>query len=344
MQKKIIALAVASLVSGAALAQTAPNNVTVWGIVDMGYLYQGSNIAPGGDNYSGIDSGGHDGSRFGFTGEEDLGNGLSAGFYTRFNFQSDYSGTLAVSKNYAYLSGKTWGKVTAGNFANPVDDAVAIIESKSMGWGNTVVAMRVQDIAYNAAKYTSPNWGGFDFTIGYSTQYQNAQDVATSAESPAWFAGANFKSGGLKLAFGMVNVKRDSIDGKKSEYALAGDYDFGAFRVGAAYNRASIDTNTRNHDRDAWVINGGWSITPIDQLTLSYSASTHDYNTAGVSDYDTSAWGLSYTHAFSKRTNFYASAYTADAPNGFITMSSDFGTTVKSNFENAAKFGIRHKF
>ena len=35
MQKKIIALAVAGLVSGAAFAQS---NVTIYGAVDMGYL------------------------------------------------------------------------------------------------------------------------------------------------------------------------------------------------------------------------------------------------------------------------------------------------------------------
>jgi predicted porin len=36
MQKKLIALAVASLASGAAFAQT---NVTIYGIVDAGYVY-----------------------------------------------------------------------------------------------------------------------------------------------------------------------------------------------------------------------------------------------------------------------------------------------------------------
>jgi predicted porin len=36
MQKKIIALAVASLASGTALAQT---NVTMYGIADAGYVY-----------------------------------------------------------------------------------------------------------------------------------------------------------------------------------------------------------------------------------------------------------------------------------------------------------------
>ena len=39
MQKKLIALAVAGLVSGAAFAQT---NVTVYGVVDVGYQYNKS--------------------------------------------------------------------------------------------------------------------------------------------------------------------------------------------------------------------------------------------------------------------------------------------------------------
>jgi hypothetical protein len=88
MQKKIIALAVAGLASGAALAQT---NVTIYGIADAAYVYssgdpgntRGVAGSPGvginGTNtFSGIQSGMLSGSRLGFKGEEALGNGLKA--------------------------------------------------------------------------------------------------------------------------------------------------------------------------------------------------------------------------------------------------------------------------
>ena len=60
MQKKIIALAVAGLVSGAAFAQS---NVTVYGIVDMGYQYSWDNNSDNAKSKSEMKSGGLDGSR-----------------------------------------------------------------------------------------------------------------------------------------------------------------------------------------------------------------------------------------------------------------------------------------
>jgi predicted porin len=70
MQKKIIALAVAGLVSGAAFAQS---NVTVYGI-----------------RKAKSTDGGQDGSRVGFKGTEDLGNGLSAFFQLGAAFPSGH--------------------------------------------------------------------------------------------------------------------------------------------------------------------------------------------------------------------------------------------------------------
>ena len=74
MQKKLIAMAVAGLASGAALAQS---NVTVYGIVDMAYI---RGAADGASSRTFINSGGLSGSRLGFKGVEDLGNGLKAVF------------------------------------------------------------------------------------------------------------------------------------------------------------------------------------------------------------------------------------------------------------------------
>ena len=63
MQKKIIALAVAGLVSGIAYAQT---NVTVYGIVDQGYGYISGKNAAGNLKRNAIDDGGNLGLDGGF--------------------------------------------------------------------------------------------------------------------------------------------------------------------------------------------------------------------------------------------------------------------------------------
>ena len=92
MQKKIIALAVAGLVSGVAFAQS---NVTIYGVADANYYYAS------GDNLSrtGVDSGGLNGSRIGFKGEEALGNGLKA------IFTMEYGTTIDGEKSDGALGG-----------------------------------------------------------------------------------------------------------------------------------------------------------------------------------------------------------------------------------------------
>ena len=103
MQKKIIALAVAGLVSGAAFAQS---NVTLYGIVDMGYQYSWDNNSDHAKSKSDVKSGGLDGSRVGVKGEEDLGNGLKAGFDATWNFSSDYNSAVTMGEGSSvYLAG-----------------------------------------------------------------------------------------------------------------------------------------------------------------------------------------------------------------------------------------------
>jgi predicted porin len=112
MQKKLIALAVASLASGAAFAQT---NVTIYGIVDAGYVYSwgdpgrvagtrfdnaGANIR-GTNTFSGVQSGLLAGSRIGFKGEEALGNGLKAIF--TLEYALDIDGNFGVGASASGL-------------------------------------------------------------------------------------------------------------------------------------------------------------------------------------------------------------------------------------------------
>ncbi|MBK7685504.1 MAG: porin [Rhodocyclaceae bacterium] len=93
MQKKIIALAIAGLASSAAFAQT---NVTVYGKIDMSYEHSSGT---GGSKTTGINSGGHDGSRLGFRGEEALGGGMKAIFGLEYgSLKADISSGLTSSR------------------------------------------------------------------------------------------------------------------------------------------------------------------------------------------------------------------------------------------------------
>ena len=86
MQKKIIALAIAGLVSGTAFAQS---NVTIYGIADMSYVNYSDANADGVSSTHQINSGQWKTSRFGLKCSEDLGNDLSAIFQMEFAMNMD---------------------------------------------------------------------------------------------------------------------------------------------------------------------------------------------------------------------------------------------------------------
>ena len=92
MKKSLLAVAVLGAMSGAAFAQVAPNNITLYGIVDAGLQNQrvtGTNVDSA--SVSGLNSGIQSGNRWGLRGSEDLGGGLRAnfnlesGFFIRFS-------------------------------------------------------------------------------------------------------------------------------------------------------------------------------------------------------------------------------------------------------------------
>ena len=157
MQKKMIALAVAGLVSGAAFAQT---NVTVYGVVDVGYMYSKS------DNlkFSGLESGGMSGSRIGFRGTEALGNGLNAVFQAEFGFATDSFNGVSPFTNlrnsWVGLQHASYGTFTAGR-QNSVaydwvskgfaSDVTVVYPSNTIQ--NSFVQLNTGDRVNNSIKY-----------------------------------------------------------------------------------------------------------------------------------------------------------------------------------------------
>jgi len=346
MQKKIIALAVAGLVSGAAFAQS---NVTVYGIVDMAYQYNGSHTDGNVDSYSALDDGGWDSSRFGLKGTEDLGNGLSANFVQEYATHLDYNAGITARNSYVSLAGKNWGEVKLGSFGSVHDDYAGWSESGGMAWGNGVVGLIAQGDARNAVEYISPSFSGLQFKLGASSNYQNAQDVGNVDEPNnlrAFFGSAAYANGGLKIALTYDNVNVQNSDVNKDEWLIAGGYDFGMVKVGAAYDRVTVDNTALfgDVDRDAYRLTIGAPIGANGAIALSYTNASIDTDIPGYKN-DADAWGISYSHFLSKRTALYASAYIGDFEDGGALIGTESGDlTTVTGYETGIKFGVRHTF
>jgi len=222
MQKKIIALAVASLASGAAFAQT---NVTVYGIADAGYVYStgsrgyddftdGAKLK-GNNTFSGVQSGLLSGSRIGFRGTEALGNGLSAVFTLEYSLdidnntgignngtgklnarqqfvglQSDKLGTVALGRQYAPGYQAT---VNNDAFAGALFSPQSFLTAQA---GNSITPNSPARWD-NAVTYTSPNWSGFTAKANYGFG-EAGTDESTSADGK-FGIGGNYANGGLNI-------------------------------------------------------------------------------------------------------------------------------------------------
>jgi predicted porin len=191
MQMKTIALAVAALVSGAAFAQS---NVTLYGRLDMGYVYAKSDYR----KFQGIEDGFLGASMLGVRGEEALGNGLKAVFNVEWRILGD-EGTLASKagskvlgtdgKEYdSWSSDARWAYVgLAGKFGTVTAGRVRMISDEwsgaasSIGWTGITAANTLGTKLFNAGgdplsnsrwnnaiKYVSPNFSGLDFMAAYS--------------------------------------------------------------------------------------------------------------------------------------------------------------------------------
>ena len=357
MQKKIIALAVAGLVSGAAFAQT---NVTVYGAIDMAYISQSDAVKGSQTNaYNALDTNGWDASWFGFKGTEDLGNGLTASFQAEMGINPDYQGAATSQRpTFVQLAGKNWGSIKAGNFF--IDKVLFMTKGGFDNSGMSEKAIRVgmNTWAPNAINYTSPNWSGFQFNLGYSSNFAFGKDDQANQDSNnrVWFGDVQYSNGPLFVGASYSRFSNDiavipadrhtaGTNNSGHEWNIGASYDFKVANVGLVYNSYNVNDGLfgagDDYSRDAWRLAVGVPITAKDNVYLNYVDVNYNYDAAGVSDVHQHGVGLGYKHDLSKRTSLYAQAYFVDADDTtFISFKNDFAETLQNGYQ----VGIRHNF
>ena len=291
MQKKLIALAVAGLVSGAAFAQS---NVTIYGVMDATYdnVQANSATAGSGNNYNSRGRTTFNSSYIGFKGSESLGNGLTAVFQIETGIGEDPSGSFGSvgNKNYGWANRDTmialaggFGTIAFGNITGPtrllgnvmdpnagatgIGANTALLGKMGGGSGAGVFDQRLA----NAIAYISPTFNGFYGVVGYQPNESRSLDTsANSTDISAWTLGGVY-SGGPILA-GLTWTKAKDSDGHggiaynnntvgtlalddASDIRAAFRYDFGIATVGIMYDRMKATINAGNDAKqDVWYI------------------------------------------------------------------------------------------
>lgn len=213
-----------------------------------------------------LDSGINMGSRFGFKGVEDLGNGYKVGFVLENGFNAD-SGALADSNRLfnreaqVYVAG-SFGKLSFGRLGILVGGTgtyglIGGVSPLGTAFGNyTAQVNSVMSSAFgsrvdNAVVYQTPTFAGFTAYAQYSfgTDLDTTKQVEGQSSANRYLAGGlTYANGGLKAVLTVDSVNYSSWDNSTHTAAataeddsltvtLGGSYDFGpvAFYLGGQY-------------------------------------------------------------------------------------------------------------
>lgn len=349
MQKKIIALAVAGLVSGAAFAQS---NVTVYGIVDAAYVHASGDVGTDDRTFNGVVAGGLSGSRLGFKGTEDLGGGLKAVFVLEYGLGNDVNagvGTALARQQYVGLS-NSMGTLTLGRqyapgfgitvandaFAGAVVSPMAILQ----GAGGNTIAPNSNARWNNSAAYVSPSFGGLTVQAIYGFGQTNETNTDTSDRDARLGLSATYANGPVRADVIYQDSANNAAQGNKdtTEWYLGGSYNFGVAKLIGSYQNKN-DKSVADMDNKIWQIGVAAPVTAAGTVHASYGR----LDNKNASNNDANSWAVGYTHGLSKRTTLYTTYTRVSNDRAIVTAAGPIiAGADESNSTIAA--GIRHAF
>ena len=328
MQKKLIVLAVAGLISSGAFA--AENNVTLYGIVDVGLVHDSGSINGNAATGSStrLDSGVNQGSRIGLKGTEDLGGGLKTSFLAETGFCADNNNTGYCSGGTAGpgVNGKTPNSpLYGGNFMsrqawlNLSGDFGTISAGRQYtpGWGLTAgfdpfgagTAGQINNLfnaslyrANNSVAYVTPNMGGFSAVYAHAFGEVTNNSKAVAGDT----IGANYANG--PLALGAVYLTVNDPAGNSGDFLkntnLAASYNFGVAKLDAEYETTKSSPNgIAATDASNWMIG---ATVPMGGGVGSHLAVSYiDHNDKMAANMDATQVGVGYFYGLSKTTTLY---------------------------------------
>jgi predicted porin len=329
------------MAAGAVAPALAQSNVTVYGLVDA-YVQVGR----GDSTVYALESGGKSGSRLGFKGSEDLGDGLSAVFVLEMGLAEDTGlltqGGLAWGRqSYVGFVGP-FGQVSVGRQYTPQYTAISDSDPFGTGAGSaqasgivTVLSVRADNSGY----YRSPKLG----SVTVSVLGALGQQVDGNFTSAYVEHSANNLSVGLGYAH--RNAEPGSGGDSASALLLTGSYDFGSIKVTGGMQAVKNVSRLPNTDDDRTEFYAGVHV-PFGRDTLTAGAGTGKVD--GVGGTTATQLSVGYVHVLSKLTDLYGvysfiknGDATAHTPNG----ATGAGPAVSAgNDAQALMLGMRVRF
>jgi len=307
MNKKLISSAVAGLL---AVPFAASADVTIYGGLHLAVDsydtgYSGTAAVNNSDGVS-VTSGF---SFIGFSGNEDLGNGVKTVWQIENIVVPDEGGNNWASGNtYLGLSGD-FGTAIAGEHDTPflLFGGNFDIFDSTIGDMNTVMGNSGMDgheydvFANNALVYMSPDMGGLQLVAAYATDVVDNSDPDNN-DFDATSVSMTYTSGSLML--GGAYEEHEDIDDTYG-IRLGASMGMGATNVGVLWEMMDGDA-ANGLDRDAWHL---YLTQGFGANTIKVAYTTVDESQDAASD-GADMWAIGLDHELSKRTKVYV-AYAA---------------------------------
>jgi predicted porin len=358
MNKTMLAL----MLSASAGTAAAQSNVTLYGSVDMAVVREsgGSGSAAASTK---LTSGVASGSRLGFKGSEDLGDGLAAVFLLENGFQADtgamgQGGLLFGRQAYVGLQSKSAGSVTLGRQYTPQYLAVAAVDpfgSGTAGDTKNLMASTGNSASRmdNSVKYASPVVNGFNADLVYG-----AGEVGGDSTAGRQFGGAlGYGNGPLTVRLAHHNRNNNTATMKNAGSAkntvLTALYDFGVAKAHFAYGvdkgiNSALPRNLNNPfgyavaptpSTDSSVVLLGVT---VPQGAGTWLGSYMRKNDKTAFNQDAEQFAAGYRYNLSKRTELYGVlAYLRNKNGAGYTV----GSAIEGGTGNRAlNLGLRHTF
>ena len=350
MQKKLIALAVAGLVSAPAFAQS---NVTIYGVADAAI-----GIGEHGDNdFQGVVNGILSGSRIGFRGTEDLGGGLKASFWLEAGVNNDDGSGSGTSNNNqaapaadpvinARNQGLTFnrrstvsvegnfGEVRLGRDYTPQFWTETAFDPFGTNGVGTNIAFNKGGTtgvrASNSIGYLSPSFSGVKVWAQAYMGENASTDGAKAGDGNA--IRVTYDAGPLSLAYATSSTKQATAGVNNETSNIAASYDLGMIKLMAQSNKTKVDGSA---DIDGYVVG---ATAPLGKGMVRFAMSETDK--AGAKSNLTA---IGYVYGLSKRTDLYAT-YARVANKGGATAALNGATTGADQSSTGYDFGVKHSF
>jgi predicted porin len=350
-------MTLALLAAAAASGSAAQSSVAVFGVLDTSIAH----IRTDAGAITGLASGGVSSSRLGFRGVEDLGGGLSGGFWLEAGLSGDNGNASGVTfdrRSTLSLADRRLGELRLGRDKIPAylnietfdpfnDIGIGGIGGSNL-IGNATTAVGTPEgsapkRASNGINYILPTQlGGFYGQLQYAFGEQ-ARNVGNASLRDSAALRLGYKAGALNVALGHGRVRGGTT-------AAGVDYD--ATNIGASYDLGMVKpmlvfATERGNDRRVDLLSVGATV-PLGagELRAAYS----NFRRKDLDQADSRKLSIGYGHDLSKRTQLYVTVARVDndlrATRGLAVSSSSLAspTIPAGSSVTGCEFGLRHSF